>query len=313
MKPMRAKDLTKVKPNYPCVAQVKLDGVRAIVKEGVVYSRSLKPIPNLHIQKMFGHLNGFDGELMTSPDPEARVFNETTSAVMSTEGESEVWFHIYDDWRRGVIECLGDGGSTLNNAADPTYTEWHKITENTFKEESAYQFDSYFKNCVLHSYVFIESPNELRDFYDKNIKIGSEGIIIRNPFAPYCYGDTTKKDWQLIKMKPKDDAEFKVVGFEELMINTNEQQTNELGRSKRSSKKEGKVPGTRLGALILEYRGTTFKVGTGFTAHQRAVYWERRGSLLGSWAKVEYEGIAKNKPRFPSFKGFRTDIDLLEE
>lgn len=38
---------------YPVLVSPKLDGVRAIVKDGVLLSRSLKRIPNLHCQKLF--------------------------------------------------------------------------------------------------------------------------------------------------------------------------------------------------------------------------------------------------------------------
>ena len=45
----------------------KLDGIRAIIRDGVVMSRSLKPIPNKHVQRILGNspgIEGYDGELI---------------------------------------------------------------------------------------------------------------------------------------------------------------------------------------------------------------------------------------------------------
>ena len=45
-------DLQAVK--YPVYMSVKADGIRIIVKDGVVYSRSMKPIPSQVVQEKFG-------------------------------------------------------------------------------------------------------------------------------------------------------------------------------------------------------------------------------------------------------------------
>ena len=57
-------DITKL--TYPVACSLKLDGIRCIVKNGVVYSRSMKPIPSEVVQKKFGKVEyeGFDGELV---------------------------------------------------------------------------------------------------------------------------------------------------------------------------------------------------------------------------------------------------------
>ena len=58
-------DITTLK--YPVIASVKCDGIRAIVKDGVVYSRTMKPIPSEVVQQKFGkpEYDGLDGELVT--------------------------------------------------------------------------------------------------------------------------------------------------------------------------------------------------------------------------------------------------------
>lgn len=289
-KPMKA---IYGEPKFPCIVQVKIDGVRALVKDGVVYSRALKPIPNRHIQKLFGHLHGLDGELLLSDDCRARCFNETTSAVMTKDGEPDVYFHVYDDWRR-----------------EHPYSAW---VENFmwYEKYNTGEGRQLSDKVLLHPYLPAPSQHYFDCYKKEATRLGLEGLIVRNPDAPYKWGSATKKDWQLLKFKQKDDAEFKVVGFEELMINNNEAVINELGRQTRSTKKQNLVPSGTLGALILEYNGGTVNVGTGFTSTQRKEFWEQKEYIIGKWAKVEYEGIAKDKPRFPSFKGFRDKRDMV--
>ena len=51
MKPMLAalcEDVTKLR--YPVIASPKLDGIRALVIDGQLVSRTLKPIPNRYVQ-----------------------------------------------------------------------------------------------------------------------------------------------------------------------------------------------------------------------------------------------------------------------
>ena len=60
------KDIDKIiddNINFPIYVSTKFDGVRALVIDGIVYSRSMKPIRNKHVQKLFGkpEYNGFDG------------------------------------------------------------------------------------------------------------------------------------------------------------------------------------------------------------------------------------------------------------
>jgi hypothetical protein len=74
------------------------------------------------------------------------------------------------------------------------------------------------------------------------------------------------------------------------MHNTNEAQTNELGRTKRSTAMEGLVGKGTMGALLVKDIDTQieFSIGTGFTAEQRLAFWNRRATLVGSVAKYKH-------------------------
>jgi DNA ligase-1 len=76
-KPLLADKLPKgSEPLFPCYVSPKLDGIRAHVFDGVVYSRKLKPIPNAFAQKLLGRksLQGFDGELTVGSAASSEVF-----------------------------------------------------------------------------------------------------------------------------------------------------------------------------------------------------------------------------------------------
>ena len=74
-RPMLAGTITKLSQvKYPVLGSCKLDGVRAVVREGMLLSRSLKPIPNKFLQKQFSMLEGFDGELILGDPDDDDVF-----------------------------------------------------------------------------------------------------------------------------------------------------------------------------------------------------------------------------------------------
>lgn len=284
MKPMLAVAAELSKLRYPVYVQPKLDGIRVLVKDGIVYSRKLKPIPNKHVQKLFGHLHGFDGELIVGIPTAKDVFQVTTSGVMSEDGEPNVVFYIFDKWDR---EC--DYDQFIQDIEQPV--------ENSLK-------------LVDTRVVFSEDDllGEQRHFEG----IGYEGAMARSPLGMYKFGRATITKGELLKLKSFEDEEFVCVGYEERFHNANEAKKDALGRTERSSHKENMIPTDSLGALILKWtKGETFKVGTGFTEEQRQLLWKEKEALIGKLVKIKYQKSGmKDKPRFPSFVGFRHKDDM---
>lgn len=283
MKPMLAVAAELSKLRYPVYVQPKLDGIRILVKDGVVYSRKLKPIPNKHVQKLFGHLHGFDGELIVGSPTAKDVFQVTTSGVMSEDGEPDVDFYVFDKWNRTT-----DYDTLLH-----TLSEWDysisKIVDSiiVFSEDDLLGEQRYFEG------------------------MGYEGVMLRSPLGMYKFGRATVTKGELLKLKSFEDEEFICVGYEERMHNANEAKKDALGRTERSSHKENMVATNSLGALILKWGDDTFKVGTGFTEEQRQLLWKERDSLIGKLVKIKYQKSGmKDKPRFPSFVGFRHEDDM---
>ncbi len=292
MKPLLAatvKSFNQIR--FPVLASPKLDGVRALVIDGVVVSRTLKPIPNLHVQKMFGkpEYNGFDGELIVGDSMDNDTFTKTTSGVMTIEGEPDVWFHVFDDfYYLGVFQTRLDSVAKRIVAAPKGS-----------------------RLAIVH-HSMLMSLDVLEIFEDASLKVGYEGVMLRDPMGHYKYGRSTEKEAILMKVKRFTDGEATVVGFTEAMHNSNEAQVNELGTKERSHRKDGMVGKDVLGSLkVVNDAGVDFEIGTGFTNAQRIALWNIKNSLVGKIVKYKSQEVGvKDRPRFPVFLGFRDPIDM---
>jgi len=284
-------DLSKVA--YPVMVSPKLDGVRCVVRGGEVLSRKLKPIPNRFVRKVLGEfaMEGLDGELMLDLPGS---FSQVSSAVMSEDGEPDFTYFVFD--RDPALEPLG---------FQDRYGRLFRLVE-----------DICHPRVQIVEHKIVEDEAHLLDVEAQSLDCGFEGLMIRSLTGPYKYGRSTTKEGYLLKLKRFEDAEAIVVGFEELMHNENEATTNELGLTKRSSAKAGKVAGGTLGKLkcVREVGEMTqqFSIGSGFTEAQRAELWAGRAGLKGLVVKFKFQpnpAAPLEAPRFPVFLGLRSEID----
>lgn len=281
-KPMLACDADLEKLRFPIFCSPKLDGVRAVVRDGVVYSRSNKPIPNAFVQKLFSKFEHYDGELIVGDPCSKTVYRDTVSGVMSQDGDPDVRLFAFDHVQH-TQRTFFERWSVLK-AQDPVWLLEQELVTNI---DSLHQYE---ERCLTDGY---------------------EGLILRSPDAPYKMGRSTVREGFLLKLKRFMDAEAVVIGFEERMHNGNEATTNELGRTKRSSHKAGKTGRGDLGALIVRAGGIEFNIGTGFTDDERDAIWKAQSEYLGRIAKFKYFPVGvKEAPRHPVFLGWRMKDDL---
>ena len=288
-KPMLATDADLDKLRFPLLASAKLDGVRAVVRGGVVYSRSNKPIPNKFVQQKFCKFEHFDGELICGDPTSKSCYRDTVSVVMSLDKAADnAGFFVFDS-----VRDLG-----------ANYGVRHRwITAKRDLPE----------NVILHDQVLCASLDDVLDYEAECLEDGYEGLILRDPDAPYKTGRSTVKEGYLLKLKRFCDAEAVVIGFEERMENQNEATVNELGRTKRSSHKAGKVGRGDLGALVCRTaEGIEFSIGTGLDDAAREDLWAiRNDDLIGRIVKYKFFPVGvKDKPRHPVFLGWRMKEDL---
>ena len=291
IKPLLSCGVPLDKVKFPIYISTKFDGIRALVIDGVVYSRSLKPIRNKHVQKLFGkpEYNGFDGELIVGDIYAKDVFQKTTSGVMSEDGTPDVTFHVFDLWSKPTFDY------------EYRQRELQEILLNSEEYEGVVY-------TMIHKCQTVE---DLEFFLNHEKNVGGEGLIGRKPDGVYKYGRSTPKEQFSMKFKFFQQEEFEVVGFNERMHNTNEQKRDELGYAERSSAKEGLVPTDTLGSLVLKYGDDTFNCGTGFSDALRYEIWSNQDKYLGKLASIRYMSVGMDKlPRCPSFVWFRSGDDL---
>ena len=291
VKPLLSCGVPLDKVKFPIYISTKFDGIRALVIDGVVYSRSLKPIRNKHVQKLFGkpEYNGFDGELIVGDIYAKDVFQKTTSGVMSEDGTPDVTFHVFDLW----------------NLPDEDYESRQRVLQDLLLQDST-------MSCVVYTTIHkCQTVEDLEFFLNHEKNVGGEGLIGRKPDGVYKYGRSTPREQLSIKFKFFEAEEFEVVGFTERMHNTNEQKRDELGYAERSSAKEGLVPTNTLGSLVLKYGDDTFSCGTGFDDKLRKEIWDNKEAYLGKLASIRYMSVGMDKlPRCPSWLGWRDEDDL---
>ena len=286
---MRAATLTKP-VKFPVLASPKIDGIRAIVRDGVLMTQSLKPVPNKFIQSSvnWADYEGLDGELVVGSPTDANVMQATQSGVMSEEGEPD-WHYWCFDMVSG--EIYDDRLRTLKN----------KLVQKI------YEFNGYRISMLGQKWLMCEA--DLKDYEEEVLGQNFEGVMLRNPNGLYKYGRSTENEGYLVKMKRFQDAEATVLYSIPLMTNNNPAKTNNLGLTERSSAKEGLVAKDMLGAFhVINDDGVEFDVGTGFTDEQRKEYWHKREALIGQRIKFKFFPIGvKIAPRIPVFLGLRYD------
>ena len=290
--PVEEKHLDDLK--YPVICSPKIDGVRVLALNGVLYSRSMKPVRNKalidkFLKSKYKDIN-FDGEITVVDKTDSNVYRITSSYVNSFDKEE-------DESHKFVINVF----DILNvDNLDISYMD---------RLKSIPDFDDPLFSKL--EYKVCNNNKEVLEYEQYCLNAGYEGIMIRSSNGKYKLGRSTLKEGIILKLKRFSDYEATIVGFVEEYKNLNEAKKNELGHTERSSAKDGLVPNGRLGALICKFNDIEFNIGSGFTYEERSEIWDNRESYIGKLVKFKcFEVGVKDAPRFPIFLGFRNPDDL---
>ena len=293
-KPMLAGTLNELDlPNlkFPLILQPKLDGIRCCIVEGKALSRKLKRIPNKFVRNKLEAFKNrppvlIDGELVIQD----KTFNEIQSAIMSEEGEPNFKYIIFD---------------ALNEWSNESYIHRKRFIDYSLE---------YTNNLFFVSEVTLDQYEKLDEWEQYILKDGHEGIILRDPFAPYKFGRSTLREQALLKFKRFQDSEAVIISSNELLTNSNILETDELGYAKRSSAAANLIRTNQLGSWTVvdvnkdsRFYNVEFNVGSGFTLEQRIKFWKERQDGKVICYKYQAHG-SKDKPRSPIWLGFRKDI-----
>ena len=272
--------------------EVKLDGVRVITivhTDGRVdqFSRNGKELVNF--EKIKEQISSvvkkdppkydlvLDGEVMSSS------FQDLMKQVhrKSDVAADDAVLHLFDLCPFDKFqEGRWDKDQTTRSAYVKAWVEKH-------------QADLPNVTCLDHEEVDLDTSagrKQYRKINQKAIEGGYEGIMIKDPNAPY----ECKRTASWLKLKPFIEVSLAVTAVEE-------------GTGRNVGK---------LGALVCEGeddgKSIRVNVGSGFSDSDRDNYWESRETLIGQIVEVRADAITQNQdgsyslrfPRFLHFRGF---------
>jgi len=278
--------------NYPMLASMKLDGIRAIFKDGELYSRSLKILPNIHLHTKFNNLKEYskrnnvilDGELYCT----SVSFNELSGIIRSDDKE------LPYDLEFWCFDCLSEENKYFG-ARIKDY-EWirqeglHPVTQK--EVNSAYEVNACFEYAL---------------------KQGFEGLILRNPTGYYKFGRCRSKANEMYKVKPFITYDSKIIGITQATEarEGSEKKINELGRSTTSQKKEDRIPVNKAAGFIVNYKGKPLEVGLAkHTKEMREDIWKNKDNYIGKVIEYRCMEVGMNVdglPRHANFVRYRED------
>jgi DNA ligase-1 len=284
---------------FPKMASPKLDGIRGTVHAGILRSRSLKDIPNVHVQKKFAGLReGLDGEFIVGDPYGPEVYDRTRRVIMESGKKTNA-----DDVRYYVFD------SQPQDDALPFHVRYDSLPNAAAGKT----------DVIVVPHIVISNLEELEQYENAMLSKGFEGVMLRDPVGPYKHGRSTEAEGWLVKVKRYVDDECRVLSCYEEMGNNNESFTNELGRTARSASKAGKTGNDTLGGfnavgLTGKYKGVEFQVAVSSLKHpERKAIWDTRDEQVGKILTYKWFPIgSEEKPRHPMFKNWREVIDMSE-
>lgn len=265
---------------------LKLDGNRCIAineEDGVkFFTRKGQPIEGMtELEHQFKELpknRVFDGELLLENKnslPSDELFRATQKVVRKDGEKKDLEFHVFDSLS---IKEFQDGKSK---------DEYEKRRANIDEMFNHFNDGQITKIKLLPVLYSGADKAMVKAIAEQVVKDGLEGVMVNTADGLY----QTKRVNDLLKVKFMKTADLLCIGVEE-----------GAGRN------EG-----RLGAILVEYKGGTTKVGSGFTDEQRHYFWNNQDEIVGKIIETQYfeesidEKTNQVSLRFPIFKCVRTD------
>lgn len=295
MKPMLASNYDESKLVFPLGAQPKIDGVRGLNLCGQLTGRSLKTFKNKFNTEYFSNqiYMGLDGELAAERECHPDLCRLTTSAMNRIDGNPYVMWHIFD---------------LLNGATiDLPYGERYSI----LKDRITNGFVTRVQVVPMH---VCKTLDELLEWDNKWLAAGYEGTIIRDLNGMYKQGRSTVREGGLLRIKRFTEEEALVLEIIEGRENLNEERTNELGNTYRTSHQDNQVPNGLLGSMRCRDLKTDLEiiVSAGSMPHDlRKYYFNNQSEVVGHVIKYKcFPKGVKDLPRFPTYQSHRAAEDM---
>lgn len=128
---------------------------------------------------------------------------------------------------------------------------------------------------------------EIKDKFNELVSGGAEGVMLNKADSKYL----SKRHNGILKYKQVYDSEGIVQGVFE---------------------GSGEATG-KLGGIIVNYKETTVRIGTGFTDQQRTEYWNNPNLIIGKLAQYRYTSVSHNQNNDEVSLRFARFISLRED
>lgn len=282
---------------YPLMASPKLDGVRAMVQNGVVVSRGGLPFRNKAVQELWGgkrEYEGLDGELIIGSPTAQDVFNRSVSAVKNSsmaayeEVNTHGVFHAFDRYT----------GNTQPYSARLATLSRYLPLQGYRNARSAKR-----ATVLMVPQVKVGSSIALLAFETKCLKQGYEGVMVRD--SALCYIQKPGKENRsmlselyIAKLKRFDYGVARIVEVYPLRHNKNEDKTA-VGR--RSTKKAQIIEDTTLvGSVLLVDDERSFEFCVSI-AENKLRSWTGWAKAVGTEVRYKFQSVGTmEQPRFPT-------------
>lgn len=290
---------------FPVFGSTKYDGWRIFEYNGKPHTRSLKLPKNYHVvdvlsdfyayMKRTHNLVGLDGEALAGDPYDFNAMQNSSSAFNTYLGEPEFGYYLFDTYQNS------DHGYDARLA--------RLIACMDVETRSRYPWVTLVEQRLLWNW------DEVWAYEADELAKGAEGIMLRAVDGRYKMGRSTFKDRTLTALKRFVDDEGQILEIIEEMENTNPQELDNFGRSRRSGHKAGMIGKGRMGAVLLKSKKfeKTFTVGMGkgLTHDLRQYIWDHKEEFLGEFLTYTYQEIGvKDRPRLPKWKAIRARRDM---
>jgi DNA ligase-1 len=298
---------------YPMLASYKLDGVRFLIFDGKLYSRSMEPLHpavTKHFQPIIDKAKEtnvcLDGEIWAPGQP----FNKIMHMLAHEELCSQLRLHVFD--LLPIEEWYAAKATTRFCERCSRYLNWCESE------------DSEGNHAVPVKQFLCDDEASVLQRKQEAKEAGHEGLMLKCPESVYVHSRTTAKQNIFWKLKFWDTINAVIIGFTQMQRLTEEAKATNteksaLGRTKRGHKKADREAVDAIGTVELEVtEGQAFPQGTKFSAGwaaeafdlRESMTWENRESWIGKHVEIEYQGHgSKDKPRLGRIVRLRPDLD----
>jgi DNA ligase-1 len=308
---MLAEDLEEDKLRFPLGMQPKIDGVRGWYPDNKLLARSNKEFGNRYTQRFFSDpiYRYIDGEFAAERETHPDLCRITSSATRTFDGEPWLMWHAFDYLHPDVVGLEYEQRHAL--LVKHVDQLWQRGEEHL----------RVVPMVIVHNLEQYLAQKEIW------LKMGYEGVIVRDLKGKYKFGRSTVKQMGLLRGKDFIDFEFVATRITEGRENLNEATINERGRTERSTHQENMVPNGMVGNIIgnvckdvkdpqtkkvLLTKGQEVTVSPGEMDHDmRRHYFLNQHLIIGQINKAKFFPKGhKDKPRFPIWQSLRSAEDM---